>query len=75
MDCLVYLGRLLSGDHTIKEIVSMLQRGLDTSDQERGCALDLVSPWPEPNGCYTLPRMFEIVAAINRLRTLQTRNS
>jgi len=73
MDCLVYLGKTLSGDHSVQDIMKFLNKAMLSNSLD--CPLDLVSPWSTPNGCYSQPRMFEIVAAINRLRTLSTKSS
>ena len=72
MDCLVYLGNKMTSDQSVPDIVSHLRSAMASSSLD--CPLDLVSPWPTPNGCYSQPRMFEIVAAINRLRSLNTKN-
>ena len=72
MDCLVYLGSKMSSDQSVQDIISHLKDAMTASKLD--CPLDLVSPWSTPNGCYTQPRMFEIVAAVNRLRSMRTRN-
>merc|ERR1711994_1203956 len=68
MDCLVYLGKTLSGDQSVQDIMTFLKKAMLSNNLD--CPLDLVSPWSTPNGSYSHPRMFEIVAAINRIRTL-----
>ena len=72
MDCLVYLGHKMTSDKSVQEIASQLTSAMASADLD--CPLDLVSPWATPNGCYTQPRLFEIMAAINRLRSLKTKN-
>ena len=72
MDCLVYLGHKMTSDQSVQEIASHLTSAMASDNLD--CPLDLVSPWASPNGCYTQPRVFEIVAAINRLRLLKTKN-
>ena len=73
MDCLVYLGEKIQADLSIQEIIRHLDEAL--TSRRLDCPLDLVSPWPTPNGSYSRPRMFEIVAAINRLRSLRVNYS
>ena len=73
MDCLVYLGDKIQSDLSVQEIIQRLEQSL--SSERLDCSLDLVSPWQTPNGSYSLPRMFEIVAAINRLRSLRVKHS
>lgn len=69
MDCLVYLGEKIHADLSIQEIIKHLDEAL--TSRRFDCPLDLVSPWSTPNGSYSRPRIFEIVAAINRLRSLR----
>ena len=73
MDCLVYLGDKIHSDLSVQEIVKHLEQSLTSGRLD--CPLDLVSPWQTPNGSYSRPRMFEIVAAINRLRSLRVKYS
>ena len=74
MDCLVYLGNKIQSNLSIQEIIQHLDEAL-TSGPWKDCPLDLVSPWQTPNGSYSRPRMFEIVAAINRMRSLRVKYS
>ena len=63
-DALVYLReRYLDGKRTLAEALALLKRDLD----EKG--MDILSPYRR--GDYALPRMFEVAAALNRLRTLR----
>jgi len=71
MDCLVYLGNKHQGSLPLPALLEELERSL--SSQNLSCSLDLVSPWAGPNGAYTRPRIQEIAAAVNRLRTLIVR--
>ncbi|MGM0651710.1 MAG: P-loop domain-containing protein, partial [Bacillota bacterium] len=55
----------ISGRHTLKEIITLLDQIVD----EQG--LEVFSPDPlRPNGDYSRPRSLELAAAINRLRSL-----
>ena len=73
MDCMVYLGKELEGEVSVQQLVHHLEQAMSVSSPGQDCPLDLVSPWHTPNGCYTKPRIFEIIAAINRYRKLKTK--
>ena len=67
MDTLQYLARTQQ-PASVTELLAQLER--DMGRGSLSCPLDLVSPFPNPNGAYVLPRRHEIAAAINRYRKL-----
>lgn len=66
-DLLVYALKkgLFSGKKTLYQILKELERTLDAK------GLAVISPFSAPEGDYARPRLFEVGAALNRLRTLQ----
>ncbi|GAB6876345.1 ABC-ATPase domain-containing protein [Thermaerobacter litoralis] len=58
-------GRHIDGRRSLREALEALYAELD----EHG--LDRISPFPTPAGDLALPRLFEVGAAINRLRSLR----
>lgn len=63
-DALLYLREnCLDGKRTLAEALAVLERDLDKK------GMDILSPYRR--GDYALPRMLEVAAALNRLRTLR----
>src|SRR5690606_22987626 len=60
-------GRYLDGRRSLREALEALYEELATA------GLDRVSPYDTPAGDLALPRLFEVGAAINRLRSLRVR--
>eukprot|EP00916_Digyalum_oweni_P007938 GHVL01013324.1.p1 GENE.GHVL01013324.1~~GHVL01013324.1.p1 ORF type:complete len:617 (+),score=126.40 GHVL01013324.1:41-1891(+) len=62
--------KLLDGNRTIREILDELSSQLNVRDGIT-TGVDLCCKWNYPEGFYSLPRKYEIGAAINRLRSLK----
>lgn len=61
------LKKFIDGKRTLKEVLDLVFRDID----QHGLAV--ISAFDDPEGDYALPRLFEVGAAINRLRSLQVK--
>eukprot|EP00922_Rhytidocystis_sp_ex-Travisia-forbesii_P049993 GHVS01074397.1.p1 GENE.GHVS01074397.1~~GHVS01074397.1.p1 ORF type:complete len:248 (+),score=38.03 GHVS01074397.1:759-1502(+) len=76
-DCLQFLAELSTHSIADMSLTDALKLVGDRilNENAKGCnGLDCLSRWAHPTGAYALPRIFEISAAINRLRTLRIRD-